>query len=426
MVGRFELSSVRDGSDVAASSSSSLSAGLYDRAAVDTTPSIAIPGNIYPETTVSSPSPTSFAGADWGAVKPVLDNASAINYSSAAENQAAGVEPDFILGTDGQMRSNPKKTTPNADGSINVQIEGEGPQDKTAALKASNENQKASIRELIRYFTKNNPNAKIPGEWLDQLEKQPDFPTPSARREAPPQIAPQPQSQPQDYSPPPSSSSNRGFSPGGGSRPSGPGSFSPGGGQQRSSSSSDAGSFDKPARQPMFRTGRAGDVPPPIAGDMAMKGPPTITPEKIDEVLKSFDSPAAGLGQHIFDEGVKRGINPAVALAFFVQESSAGTKGVAAETNSWGNIKGEGPAGSHKGFRAYENFSQGVDDWYRLIDDKYLAPQSDGGRGYTHLSQVIHTYAPGSDNNNEKQYVANVKGMVQGWESGSTKPAANG
>lgn len=419
MVGRFELSSVRDGSDLAASSHS-LSAGLYDRAAADTSPSLTIPANIYPESTMAAPSPTAFASADWGAVKPVLDKASAINYSSAAENQAAGVEPDFILGTDGQVRPNPKKTSPNADGSINVQVEGGGAdvQDKIQALKQANENQKASIREMIRYFQKNNPNAKIPGEWLDQLEKQPDFPSPSSRRDAPPQVSPQPQQS--DYSPPASSSGRR-YSPGGGSPGGGsPGGFSPGGG--RSSASNDAGSFEKPHRQPMFRTGGHGDVPPPVAGDLALKGPPTITPEKIDQVLKSFNSPASGLGQHIYDEGVKRGINPAVALAFFVQESTAGTKGVATETNSWGNIKGEGPAGSYKGFKAYDNFAQGVDDWYRLIDDKYLAPRSEGGRGYQYLSQVIHTYAPGSDNNNERAYVANVKGMVQGWEH-SSKPA---
>ncbi len=416
MVGRFELSPVRDGSDVGVSHS--LSAGLFDRGAMDTSPSLTIPGNIYPESTMAAPSPTAFASADWGAVKPVLDKASAINYSSASENQAAGVEPDFILGTDGQMRANPKKTSPNADGSINIQVDGGADtQDKIQALKSANENQKASIREMIRYFQKNNPNAKIPGEWLDQLEKQPDFPSPSARRDAPPQVSPQPQPQ-SDYSPPSRSSGYR-SSPGGS-----PGGFSPGGGQRSASRSSDTGPSESPHRQPMFRTsGRAGDVPPPIAGDLALKGPPTITPDKIDQVLKSFDSPAAGLGQHIYDEGVKRGINPAVALAFFVQESSAGTKGVATETNSWGNIKGEGPAGSYKGFKAYDNFKQGVDDWYRLIDDKYLAPKSEGGRGYTHLSQVIHTYAPGSDNNNERAYVANVKGMVQGWDSQTSKPA---
>lgn len=405
---------------------SALSAGLFDKPSAtvsDAPPPIAVPGNIYPEAPVATASPMAFAGADWSSVKPQLDGATAINYSTASENAAAGVEPDFILGADGQMRQNPKKTAPNPDGSINVQIEGSGQQNdqsKTEALKSASENQKASIREMIRYFQKNNPNATIPTEWLWQLDKQPDLPTPSSNRSdtpAPaPRSQPQPETQPQqDFSPRRSVAPS---SPGRG--PSGPGGGMSPGSSHRGGDSTPSYS-DRPSRQPMFSTHR-GDVPPPVAGDLELKGPPTITAEKIDEVLKSFGSPAAGLGQVIYDEGVKRGINPAVALGFFVQESSAGTKGVAAETNSWGNIKGDGPAGSYKGFRAYNNFEEGVKDWYRLIDDKYLAPQSEGGRGYSTLSQVIKTYAPGSDNNDEKGYVANVKGMVEGWAK-TSKPA---
>lgn len=424
MVTRFELPSIKDGSDVGAHAA--LSSGLFDKPAVsDAPPPLTVPASIYPEAPVATASPMAFAGADWSVVKPQLDGATAINYSTASENAAAGVEPDYILGTDGQMRPNPKKTAPNPDGSINIQMEGngqQGNQDKIEALKSASENQKASIREMIRYFQKNNPNASVPTEWLWQLDKQPDLPTPSSSRSdtpAPtPRLQPQPEAQPQqDFSPRRSSAPS---SPGGYRGPSGPGGGMSPGASHRGGDSTPSYS-DRPARQPMFHTGR-GDVPPPVAGDLELKGPPTITPEKIDQVLKSFNSPASGLGQVIYDEGVKRGINPAVALAFFVQESSAGTKGVAAETNSWGNIKGDGPAGSYKGFRAYNNFEEGVKDWYRLIDDKYLAPQSEGGRGYSTLSQVIRTYAPGSDNNDERGYVANVKGMVEGWSKDS-KPA---
>lgn len=417
---RFELPSIRDASDIGATHSA-LSSGLFDRSAVSDAPTIAVPGNIYPEASVSTATPMAFAGENWSAIKPALDNATAINYSTAAENASAGVEPDFIMGTDGQIRANPNKTTPNPDGSINIQMEGggaQGNQDKIEALKSASENQKASIRELIRYFQKNNPQASIPTEWLWQLEKQPDLPSPSASRPEAPAPRTQPSSTPpqQDYSPP-SRSSFRGGSPGGSS----PGGFRPGGSNPGSSfRPSNFAGGDRPAqREPMFRAGRP-ESHPPIAGDMPMKGPPTITAEKIDEVLKSYGSPATGLGQVIYDEGVKRGINPAVALAFFIKESSAGTAGIARETNSWGNIRGDnGPAGGIRGFKAYNNFEEGVKDWYRLIDDKYLAQPSEGGRGYTHLSQVIRTYAPQSDGNNEKNYVATVKGLVQGWEKSS-------
>jgi hypothetical protein len=153
-----------------------------------------------------------------------------------------------------------------------------------------------------------------------------------------------------------------------------------------------------------------------------IKGPPTITAEKIDQILRQFNSPAAGLGEHIMAKGKETGINPAVALAFFIQESSCGTAGVAARTNSWGNIKGEGPAGSDSGFRKYNNFKEGVDDWFRLINEKYVADPSEGGRGAKTLSQVLSVYAPKSENDTER-YVANVKGMVEGWKRETTASA---
>jgi hypothetical protein len=156
---------------------------------------------------------------------------------------------------------------------------------------------------------------------------------------------------------------------------------------------------------------------------MQMAGPPSITPEKIDQVLASYHSPAAepGMGKFIYDLGVKYGIDPAVAVAFFVQESTAGTAGVAARTHSWGNIVGEGPAGQDGRFRAYHNFREGAEDWFRLIHDKYLASPSQGGFGCQTLSQVISHYAPSSDGNNERAYVANVKGMVTAWAKEDTR-----
>jgi hypothetical protein len=146
-------------------------------------------------------------------------------------------------------------------------------------------------------------------------------------------------------------------------------------------------------------------------GDLVIAGPPTITPQKIDEVLKQYHSPAEGMGQYIYDQGVKCGINPAVALAFFVQESSCGTKGIASGNHSWGNIRGNGPGG----FRHYANFKEGLDDWYRLIKQQYLTPQHQGGFGCKTLSQVISHYAPSSDRNNEKLYCSNVNNMVDRW-----------
>lgn len=151
---------------------------------------------------------------------------------------------------------------------------------------------------------------------------------------------------------------------------------------------------------------------PPMPGDISVRGEPTISPEKIDAVLRKKGSPVAGLGQFIYDEGVRTGINPAVALAFFQQESCCGTHPQSnfPHTNNWGNIREnrEGHVG-YKGFRVYENPEDGIRDWYNLIDK---------GRPYRNcssLSQILRKYAPNSDGNNEAAYAKNVKRNVALW-----------
>jgi hypothetical protein len=119
----------------------------------------------------------------------------------------------------------------------------------------------------------------------------------------------------------------------------------------------------------------------------------------------------------VYDLGVETGINPAIALAFFIQESSAGTDGIATRTNSWGNIRATDPSQPQiDGFRAYGSFKEGVADWYRLIDEVYLQPQSAGGFGAETLSQVINIYAPASDGNDPAGYVSRAIQRVEAWE----------
>ncbi len=68
-------------------------------------------------------------------------------------------------------------------------------------------------------------------------------------------------------------------------------------------------------------------------------GKPTINAQFINNVLEYYNSPASGKGQALYDDGVKSGINPAYALAFFLEESDFGTKGVATATHALGNIR---------------------------------------------------------------------------------------
>ncbi|MCA9817948.1 MAG: glucosaminidase domain-containing protein, partial [Cyanobacteria bacterium HKST-UBA01] len=162
-------------------------------------------------------------------------------------------------------------------------------------------------------------------------------------------------------------------------------------------------------RVPGDRRGNDARIVPYRYGDDRILSEPTITVQKIEEVLRQYNSPAQGLGQLIFDLGVQYKINPAMALAFFVKESSAGTKGWAVKTNNWGNRKGTGPAGRAGPFMKYHSFEDSVKDWFPYIIRRYV------NQGLDTLPTLIHTYAPNNDGNNEAGYVRAVMNMMRKW-----------
>ena len=116
----------------------------------------------------------------------------------------------------------------------------------------------------------------------------------------------------------------------------------------------------------------------------------------------------------MYQEGVKYGIDPVYALAFFHHESTFGLAGVARVTHSIGNIRcTQGyacdPSG---GYRAYPSYAVAVQDWYALIASVYLA------HGLNTVEKIIPVYAPNADNNNESSYIANVNNDVAHWREG--------
>ena len=120
-----------------------------------------------------------------------------------------------------------------------------------------------------------------------------------------------------------------------------------------------------------------------------------------------------GKGQTLYNDGVKYGINPAYAMAFFLEESNFGTKGVATVTHALGNIRANAGEPQYKGYRQYKTWEAGFDDWYKLISEKYV--------GEWHLStieQIIPIYAPSYDNNDESQYITTLKIAIERWRNG--------
>jgi hypothetical protein len=139
-------------------------------------------------------------------------------------------------------------------------------------------------------------------------------------------------------------------------------------------------------------------------------GAPSLSVAQIEAVLQQYGSPAEGLGQALYDLGVRYSIDPAYALAFFVHESACGTKGVARFTHSIGNIRWTEGYESYEGYRSYSSWREGMEDWYRLVTDLYI-----NGWNLRTVDAIIPVYAPTGDNNDPPSYIASVKAMVDSW-----------
>ena len=158
-------------------------------------------------------------------LRTVFDKSTGVTITSPAENAKSGQQPDFFLGEDGKLRPNPDKKTPNKDGSINIELQSKN-KSEVDAKKLADQLQKAAIKDLISYFTRNNKGQKVPQDWLDQLAKEPDLPPAPVPIETapvdntpqpqPPQDTPQPQPQPGQDSQPRQSAPSYGSDSGGG------------------------------------------------------------------------------------------------------------------------------------------------------------------------------------------------------------------
>lgn len=151
----------------------------------------------------------------------------------------------------------------------------------------------------------------------------------------------------------------------------------------------------------------------PQTSSYSVLGAPTVSAAFINSVLATYNSPAAGKGQALFDDGVSYGIDPVYALAFFMHESSFGTAGVAQYTHSLGNLRCiPGPA-CYDGFASFPTWEAGFIAWYGLIHDVYVDTWH-----LTTIEQIVPTYAPSGDHNNVSAYIGAVESAVDSWRSG--------
>jgi hypothetical protein len=146
-------------------------------------------------------------------------------------------------------------------------------------------------------------------------------------------------------------------------------------------------------------------------------GPPTVSADFINKVLAAYRSPAAGKGQALYDDGVHSHIDPVFALAFFMHESSFGTRGEATVTLALGNLRCYSGVicidQDRGGYAKYATWEDGFQAWYDLIRNYYVDK-----RGLVTVEQIVPVYAPTSDNNDERAYCQAVLSAVKAWRAG--------
>ncbi len=160
---------------------------------------------------------------------------------------------------------------------------------------------------------------------------------------------------------------------------------------------------------------------PTNPGPYSVLGKPTISADFINQVLASYNSPTAGMGQTLYDLGVKYGMDPVYPLAFFMHESLFGTTGEARATLSLGNSRCIPDRScidqDRGGYAKMNSWQDGFEQWYKLIRNLYIAQW-----GRVTVDQIIPKYAPNSDGNNETSYIALLKHEIDTWRAGILRP----
>ena len=144
--------------------------------------------------------------------------------------------------------------------------------------------------------------------------------------------------------------------------------------------------------------------------DMAMEHPPSLDAAQADAILAAYHSPLQGHGKELVAFSRRYRIDNAIALAFFVMESRAGTQGEAVLTRSFGNLRPMPGQPELDGYRHYRTWIEGAGEWFSLIRTLYLDRMK-----LRTVDEVIPTYAPASDNNDPRTMIAGIHQLVTCW-----------
>ncbi len=159
-------------------------------------------------------------------------------------------------------------------------------------------------------------------------------------------------------------------------------------------------------------------VPP--RGPLRVDGGPTISADRVNGILAAYQSPLQGHGKDILALSEKYRIDDAVALAFFVMESRAGTQGEAVTTHSFGNLRPMSNEPSRDGYRYYDSWVDGAVEWFSLMRSLYV----DQMKLHT-VADIVPIYAPSTDNNDPPTMSTGILQLVDCWRGAVDRCPAN-
>lgn len=167
---------------------------------------------------------------------------------------------------------------------------------------------------------------------------------------------------------------------------------------------------------------------------LTFKAPPRISREMFAQLLwqgtgGAGTSPAAPYADELYDVLVAHELDPAVALAFFAQESQFCTTGICAshDMKNWGGNRAAfnrqraaGIVYARSGpFVSYATWEDGLRDWCELILYRYI------DRGLDTVEKAVPVYAPAFDGNDPSAYINAVYRRVAAWQGRDPDSARN-
>jgi hypothetical protein len=139
-------------------------------------------------------------------------------------------------------------------------------------------------------------------------------------------------------------------------------------------------------------------------------GKPSLDAARVNDILAAYGSPLKGQGKVIAALSARYKVDDAVALAFFVMESRAGTQGEAIVTHSFGNLRPMPNAPAVDGYRLYSSWLEGATEWFQVMRSLYLDTMK-----LKTVEEIVPVYAPASDNNQPPVMIAGIHQLVACW-----------